>query len=98
MATTILVYCVQPVRSRLLSIIPVIVATRGRHPRLSIWESLLRSKPSAVPNKKTCRFVTAEKLLFHIGGTTARQSRRRLLTTANGKSCRRAERSPPQGC
>jgi hypothetical protein len=35
---------------------------------------------------------TAEKLLFNIGGILVKQSQRPVLRTANGKSCRRAEK------
>jgi hypothetical protein len=47
----------------------------------------------AIFEKRSAGSKTAEKPLFNIGRILVRQSRQPLLGTANGKSCRRAEKA-----
>jgi hypothetical protein len=51
------------------------------------WKLWSGSEQSAVALSET-----AEKLLSNIGGILVKQSQRPVLRTANGKSCRRAEK------
>src|ERR1700687_5223369 len=96
-ATTTLVSCGRPSISRLLSMVPFIDAI-ATAPRLRDQEATLRLAAfwSVSLTKRICLIGAAEKPLFNIGRIHARQSRSPLLQTANGKSCRRAEKGSPE--
>src|SRR5260370_15730385 len=114
MATTALVSCGRPSRSRLLSMVSVIDAIAAASNAFRDQEAILRlESPFAASQshfrtwKALERFresafalsETAERLLFNIGRILVKQSHQPLLRAANGKSCRRAEKgAPPRLC
>src|SRR6185437_14934681 len=86
MATTILVSCGRPSRSRLLSMVPS--SMRPLRPRLPRdQEALEHALESGFAR-------AAEKLCFNIGRIPHRQITLRPFAIGNGKSCRRAEKGP----
>src|SRR5665213_1390634 len=86
MATTILVSCGRPSRSKLLSMAPVIDAIAAALDAFAIWkppcdwkDAMRLQSLAAIPDKRT-RFIGApEKLLFNIGRIPVRQSRQPVL-------------------
>src|SRR3977135_1496520 len=98
MATTILVSCGRPLRSRLLSMVPVIGAIAAAsgasrlERRLANSQKDLQLECLAASPGPTSACRNGCKLLFNIGRIRAKQSARPVLHAADGQSCRRAEK------
>src|ERR1700704_5455875 len=101
MATTTLVSCGRPSRSRLLSMVQVTDATAGAIERLARDQEALGATRSPLSGSALNRFQNSDvrrsetvKPFFNIGRIPVRQSEHPVLRPARGKSCRRAEKGP----